>query len=77
MMSQLPDAFDLMARVIRAGQTTSQAMLAVADEFPEPIAAEFSDCYEQQNLGLPFETALEGPLADGPGCSKSRFSSSP
>ena len=55
--SQLPDAFDLMSRVIRAGQTMSQALLAVADEFTPPIAAEFSYCYEQQNLGLPPEEA--------------------
>jgi tight adherence protein B len=53
--TQLPDAFDLMGRVIRAGQTMSQALLAVADEFPPPIAAELSYCYEQQNLGLPPE----------------------
>jgi tight adherence protein B len=58
LLSQLPDAFDLMARVIRAGQTMSQAMLAVADEFELPISAEFSYCYEQQNLGLPPEMAL-------------------
>ena len=57
LLSQLPDAFDLMCRVIRAGQTMSQALLAVADEFPPPIAAEFSYCYEQQNLGLPPEVA--------------------
>ena len=50
--SQLADAFDLMARVIRAGQTLGQSLLAVADEFPQPIAAEFGQCYEQQNLGL-------------------------
>jgi tight adherence protein B len=50
--SQLSDAFDLMARVVRAGQTLSQALLAVADEFPQPISAEFAYCYEQQNLGL-------------------------
>ncbi len=55
--SQLPDAFDLMSRVIRAGQTMSQALLAVADEFTPPIAAEFSYCYEQQNLGLPPDAA--------------------
>jgi tight adherence protein B len=53
--SQLPDAFDLMGRVIRAGQTMAQALLAVADEFPPPIAAELALCYEQQNLGLPPE----------------------
>ena len=50
--SQLADAFELMARVIRAGQTLGQSLMAVADEFPQPIAGEFSQCYEQQNLGL-------------------------
>jgi tight adherence protein B len=58
MMSQLPDAFDLMARVIRAGQTMSQALQAIADEFDQPISAEFAYCYEQQNLGLSPELAL-------------------
>jgi tight adherence protein B len=58
LMAQLPDAFDLMARVIRAGHTISQAIQAVSDEFDPPIAAEFSYCYEQQNLGLPPEVSL-------------------
>jgi tight adherence protein B len=58
LMSQLPDAFDLMGRVIRAGQTMSQAMQAVADEFDQPLAGEFAYCYEQQNLGLSPEVAL-------------------
>ena len=58
MRSELPDAFDLMARVIRAGQTMSQALLAVADEFPQPIAGEFAYCYEQQNLGLSPESSF-------------------
>jgi tight adherence protein B len=56
--SQLPDAFDLMSRVLRAGQTMSQALLAVADEFPQPISGEFAYCYEQQNLGLSPENAF-------------------
>jgi tight adherence protein B len=58
LLSQLPDAFDLMSRVIRAGQTMSQALQAVADEFSAPVADEFAFCYEQQNLGLPPDTAL-------------------
>jgi tight adherence protein B len=58
LMAQLPDAFDLMARVIRAGQTMSQALQAIADEFDQPISAEFAFCYEQQNLGLSPELAL-------------------
>ena len=41
---QVPDAFDLMARVMRAGQSIAQALLAVAEEFDQPIAAEFSYC---------------------------------
>lgn len=55
---QLPDAYDLMARALRAGQTIPQTMQGVADEFTQPIAGEFSYCYEQQNLGLPTESAL-------------------
>ena len=57
-LRQLPDAFDLMARAVRAGHTVPQAMQAVADEFEPPIAAEFTYCYEQQNLGLSPEMAL-------------------
>ena len=56
--SQLPDAFDLMSRTMRAGQTISQALQAVADEFSSPIADEFSYCYDQQNLGLSPEAAM-------------------
>jgi tight adherence protein B len=58
MTTQLPDAFDLMGRNIRAGHTISQALQAVADEFDQPIAGEFAYCYEQQNLGLSPEIAL-------------------
>src|SRR5262249_23662678 len=58
LLGQLPDAFDLMGRVVRSGQTMAQALQAVADEFPQPIAGEFNYCYEQQNLGLPTETAM-------------------
>lgn len=55
---QLPEALELMARTLRAGQTVPQAMNGVADEFPEPIGTEFGFCYEQQNLGLSLDTAL-------------------
>jgi tight adherence protein B len=58
LLGQLPDAFELMSRVVRAGQTISQALRAVCDEFQAPIATEFATCYEQQNLGLTTEAAL-------------------
>lgn len=58
LLRQLPDAFELMARVVRAGQSMPQAFQAVSEEFKGPVAAEFSCCFEQQNLGLPFDVAL-------------------
>ena len=58
MMRQLPDAFDLMARVVRAGQTMMQALQGVADEFDQPLSGEFTFCVEQQNLGLGPEESL-------------------
>jgi tight adherence protein B len=58
MLSQLPDALELISRLIRAGQTMSQAFQGVADEFQPPIALEFAYCAEQQNLGLSPEVAL-------------------
>jgi tight adherence protein B len=51
-LAQLPGAFDLMARVIRTGQSVPQALLAVADTMDPPIATEFAYCQRQQNLGL-------------------------
>lgn len=56
--SQLPDAYSMMSRVMLAGQTSTQAMQLVSSEFPDPIAKEFAYCTEQQNLGLPAETAM-------------------
>ncbi len=55
---QLADAFSLMSRVLRAGQTLPQAMTIVSTEFADPISGEFSLCQEQQNLGLRTDAAL-------------------
>lgn len=52
MLHQLPNAFALMARVIRAGNSVPQAMQAVADAFENPLAAEFARCQQQQSLGI-------------------------
>jgi tight adherence protein B len=51
-LAQLPGAFGLMARVIRAGHSVPQALQAVADSFQGPLAAEFSKCQKQQSLGI-------------------------
>ncbi|MFO0967333.1 MAG: type II secretion system F family protein [Gemmataceae bacterium] len=52
LFAQLPEAFALMARVIRAGQSVPQAFQSVAETSPNPIADEFARCQRQQNLGL-------------------------
>jgi len=58
MRRQLPDAFDIMSRSIRAGQTVMRAFQVVADDFDPPLGEEFAWCYEQQKLGLPLDVAL-------------------
>lgn len=58
-LDQLPEAFELMSRTLRAGQTMSQAFQSVADESSAPISEEFGFCYEQQNLGLTPEAAMQ------------------
>ena len=58
LLAQLPGAFDLMARVIRAGNSVPQALLAVTESTEEPVAGEFAQCQKQQNLGLRPEIAF-------------------
>jgi tight adherence protein B len=55
---QLPEAFDLMSRAIRAGQTVAGAFQIVGRDLEPPISVEFSHCYEQQNLGRSPDLAL-------------------
>jgi tight adherence protein B len=53
-----PEALDLMNRALRAGHTFVSALGMVADELPEPIAAEFKLLHDQQNFGMPLSEAL-------------------
>lgn len=55
---QLPEAFEMISRAVRAGQTVPAALQIIADDFDKPISAEFALCYEQQNLGMSRESAL-------------------
>jgi len=56
---QLPEAFELMSRAVRAGQTMPGAMSLVASQLQPPISAEFACCCEQQNFGLPRDVTLQ------------------
>jgi len=59
---QLPDALDLIARALRSGHSLVSGLHLVVEEMPQPVSAAFSDAYEEQNLGIPIETALKNML---------------
>jgi tight adherence protein B len=57
--AQLPEALELVARALRAGHSLAAGFRLVASEMSNPIGGEFNRVFEEQNLGLPFEEALE------------------
>lgn len=59
---QLPDAMELIARALRSGHSLASGLHVVVEEMPVPIAAEFAQAFEEQNLGIPIETALKNML---------------
>lgn len=59
LQAQIPEAFDTMSRVLRAGHSPEQALKAVAAGHEPPLAVEFGYCHEQLNLGLPPERTLK------------------
>lgn len=59
---QLPDAMELIARALRSGHSLASGLKVVVSEMPEPISQEFSNAYEEQNLGVPIESALKNML---------------
>jgi tight adherence protein B len=56
---QLPDALELIARALRAGHSLGSGFNLVAEEMEAPIGKEFSRVFEEQNLGIAMEDALE------------------
>jgi tight adherence protein B len=57
--TQLPDALELIARALRAGHSLSSGFNLVHEEMPAPIGVEFGRVFEEQNLGIPMEEAME------------------
>ncbi len=56
---QLPDALDLIRAALQAGHGFLSALQVVADEFPDPIAAELKEVAEEIRLGLTVREALQ------------------
>jgi tight adherence protein B len=57
---QLPDALELISRALRAGHSLASGFNLVAEEMDAPIGTEFRKAFEEQNLGIPLDEALDG-----------------
>ena len=55
---QLPDALEMLARALRAGQSLAAGCNMVAGEMSPPVGKEFGRVFEEQNLGIPLEESL-------------------
>jgi tight adherence protein B len=56
---QLPEALELIARALRAGHSLASGFHLVGEEMSAPIGAEMKKVFDQQNLGVPLEDALD------------------
>jgi tight adherence protein B len=56
---QFPDALDLMTGALRSGMAFTAALQVVAEESPDPVAAEFRIVFEEHRLGLSLRESLE------------------
>jgi tight adherence protein B len=59
---QLGDTITLLANSLRSGYTIVQSMNTVAEQLPDPIAAEFRRVTQEITLGLHYEEALNNML---------------
>jgi tight adherence protein B len=57
--AQMPDSMELIARALRSGHSLASGFSLVATEMADPIGTEFGRVFEEQNLGIPLEDALE------------------
>jgi len=66
---QFPEALDFIARAMRAGHAFAISLEMLAEESQAPLGPEVRKVFNEQNLGLPVETALKNlalrvPLLD-------------
>jgi tight adherence protein B len=54
-----PDALEFVSRSMRAGHAFSVSLEMIHREFQEPLSSEFRRAFEEHNLGLPIEIALQ------------------
>ncbi|MBL8228613.1 MAG: type II secretion system F family protein [Bryobacterales bacterium] len=54
-----PESLEFVARSMRAGHAFSVSLEMIHREFQEPLAGEFRRTFEEHNLGLPLDAALQ------------------
>jgi tight adherence protein B len=54
-----PETLEFVSRSMRAGHAFSVSLEMIHREFQEPISSEFRRTFEEHNLGLPIEVALQ------------------
>ena len=54
-----PDSLEFVSRSMRAGHAFSVSLEMLHREFQEPLAGEFRRTFEEHNLGLPLDLALQ------------------
>ncbi|QDV69753.1 Bacterial type II secretion system protein F domain protein [Rosistilla carotiformis] len=57
--NQMPEALELLSRSLRAGHSLAAGFGLIASEMRDPIRKEFARCFEEQNLGIALEEALD------------------
>lgn len=59
MLLQLPDVFEMLSQALRAGHSLASGMQLIATELPDPAGTEFARVFQEHNLGLKVEEALQ------------------
>ncbi|PIE73708.1 MAG: pilus assembly protein TadB [Deltaproteobacteria bacterium] len=59
LVSQLPEALELIVRALRVGQSVDNALKEVSRNCPDPLGREIRIIHEEIALGLPFVQALQ------------------
>ncbi|MBY8215199.1 type II secretion system F family protein [Vibrio fluvialis] len=72
---QLPDALDIIRRMLQAGQPVTQAFNEVGNEMPDPIGVEFKNTFNLLNYGYDMRLAIMQMADRTPTVSMLAFSS--
>ena len=72
---QLPEALDIMRRMLQAGQPVTQAFSEVGNEMPDPIGTEFKNTFNLLNFGYDMRMAIMQMAERTPTVSMLAFSS--